>query len=59
MMAVMPMMGTNEYIRVVKRGGFGVTGFDVAMEGKRREGERKRERIKSIDLDYTRTKGLL
>lgn len=40
MIAVMPMMGTNEYIRVVKRGGFGVTGFDVAME---RRGERGRE----------------
>ena len=43
MMAVMPMMGTSEYIRVVKTGGFWVTGFDVAMEGKREKRGREKD----------------
>ena len=45
-MAVMPMMGTSEYMSVVNTGGFWVTGLEVAGgEMKRhRDGERERER---------------
>ena len=45
-MAVMPMMGTSEYMSVVNTGGFGVTGLEVAggKLKRHREGGRERER---------------
>ena len=47
-MAVMPMMGTSEYMSVVNTGGFWVTGLEVAGGGleRHREGGRERDEHK-------------
>ena len=54
-MAVMPMMGTSEYMSVVNTGGFWVTGLEVAGgEMKRhRDGERERERGEQRSMKAT------
>ena len=45
MMAVIPKMGTREYMRVVTIAGLGVTGLDVAGQ---RDGGKETEREREI-----------